>query len=360
MQADFIDRIYEAAALPELWPDVFHDLATANGFAGGGVITVNERFARGVVSPGVKDLFDEYAAKGWAVRNGRVARAAALKHHGFLRDRDFMSEEEIEADPMHNELLRPRGFGRGVGSVVDSPNGDSVVLIFERLYALGPVDPATLPKLDLARPHLARAALLSGRLELERLRAQVDALSGLGVPAAVLTDDGRAMAANHEFEALSAQVAIGARDAVTLVDPSSDALFRAAISRQTGVPPVGRSIPLKATGDAPAAVFHVLPVRRAARDVFTRATWLIAIAALRKAKVEDPTILSGLYDLTPSEARVAGKIIEGETVADIASALALTEATIRTQLRGVFAKTGTSRQGELVSLCGGLAWPRRS
>lgn len=359
MTADIIDRIYEAAALPELWPDVFHDLSTMNGFAGGGVITLNERFARGVVSAGIKDVFDEYLAKGWAERNSRSPRAAALNHQGFLRDQDIMSDEEIEADPMYAELLRPHGLGWGAGSIVTSPNGDKVILTFERAYALGPTDPATLPKLDRVRPHLARAALLSGRLDLERSRARVDALASLGIPAAVLTSAGQAMAANPEFESLTAQIGIGARDVVTLGDPSANELLQTAIGRPAdGGGAGGRSIPLRASEEAPAAVLHVLPIRRAARDVFTRATWLIAVTQLKKPDVADPTILSGLYDLSPAEARVAGKVIEGETVAGIASGFGLSEATVRTQLRAVFAKTGVTRQSELVSVCGAVAAPR--
>ncbi len=57
-----------------------------------------------------------------------------------------------------------------------------------------------------------------------------------------------------------------------------------------------------------------------------------------------------LFDLTPAEARITGLLVEGQSVATIARAQAVTENTVRMHLKSVFAKTGVSRQSELVSL----------
>ena len=60
--------------------------------------------------------------------------------------------------------------------------------------------------------------------------------------------------------------------------------------------------------------------------------------------------LRQLYRLTPAEARLAAALATGATLEQIAAAHRVTEATLRSQLRSIFGKTGTSRQAELVRL----------
>jgi DNA-binding CsgD family transcriptional regulator len=51
--------------------------------------------------------------------------------------------------------------------------------------------------------------------------------------------------------------------------------------------------------------------------------------------------------LTASEARLALCIADGLDIAEIAAAHKIAESTARSQLKAVFAKTGTRRQAEL-------------
>lgn len=352
-----IDKIYEAAALPELWPDLFDEISITNGFVGAGMFTMNAQYQRGSSSAAVAPLLADFLKDGWTERNPRAPRVAARNHPGFLRDHDILTQEEIDSDPMYVELLRPHGVGLGAGSVVNCPNGDVVALSFESDHRLGPVSDEVIATLDGLRPHLARAAVFCGRLDLERSRAQVTALSAVGLPAAVLTPTGSALAANDLFLTLGAQVTIEARDVVRFRDPAAARLLAQTLAQPTGANALGRSVPVKARDDAPPTVFHILPIRRAARDVFTKATWLIVATALGGVQVPTAAILGGLFDLSPAEARVARGLVEGRTVGEIAADHGLSEATVRNQLRAVFVKTGVSRQSELVLLCGGITMP---
>lgn len=74
----------------------------------------------------------------------------------------------------------------------------------------------------------------------------------------------------------------------------------------------------------------------------------------RGRRAPSAAILGGLFDLSPAEARVARGLIEGRTVNKVADGYGLNESTVRNQLRLIFAKTGASRQSELVLLCGGV------
>lgn len=61
-----------------------------------------------------------------------------------------------------------------------------------------------------------------------------------------------------------------------------------------------------------------------------------------------PMVLMALYRLSPAEADVALRLAEGATRAGIAEARRATLATVRAQLKSIFAKVGVEREAELI------------
>jgi len=59
-------------------------------------------------------------------------------------------------------------------------------------------------------------------------------------------------------------------------------------------------------------------------------------------------ILIRLYGLTPAEARLAEALLTGHTLQDYADSARISLHTVKTQLKFVFAKTGTKRQSDLI------------
>ena len=68
----------------------------------------------------------------------------------------------------------------------------------------GPVERAIVQKLDELRP--PRSALMSARLQLERARIASETLAALGLPALVLNEQGKVLAANPLIGALTGYV----------------------------------------------------------------------------------------------------------------------------------------------------------
>ncbi len=60
--------------------------------------------------------------------------------------------------------------------------------------------------------------------------------------------------------------------------------------------------------------------------------------------------LKDLFGLTPAEAGLAAELLDGASLEDIADSKGVRLPTVRTHLRGVFRKTETNRQGELIAL----------
>jgi DNA-binding CsgD family transcriptional regulator len=61
-------------------------------------------------------------------------------------------------------------------------------------------------------------------------------------------------------------------------------------------------------------------------------------------------ILGALFDLTPAEANLATLLARGLSLAQVSVAQNISQHTARAQLKSIFAKTGVSRQAELVRL----------
>ena len=99
--------------------------------------------------------------------------------------------------------------------------GDTLVFSIEKAHTKGPVPPEDAASLNPLRPHLARPALLSARLGLERARATVAGLNLIGLPAAVLAHRGRVLAANDLLIGYAPDIRIAASDRLEFTNPNA-------------------------------------------------------------------------------------------------------------------------------------------
>jgi len=216
-----------------------------------------------------------------------------------------------------------------------------------------PVDRPSVQRLDELHPHLVRAASIAARLGLERARAAAEALTAVGLPAALLAPDRRVVAANRLFEKLP-QIQWRARDRITLTDAAADALFRKALATVGDSSPSPRSLALGASDDGGTWAGHLISIRGTARDIFSAATAMLILTQATLPQAPPVDLVQSLFDLTPAEARVACGIATGATLPEIAAAGGVSHETVRSQLRGALTKTGCARQAQLVALLGGI------
>jgi hypothetical protein len=131
------------------------------------------------------------------------------------------------------------------------------LFIVPRWTERGPFERSVIQKLDKRRPHLARSAFMSARLQLERAHIAGETLAALGLPALVLNEQGKVLA-NSLIEAISAYVQWRAFDRVSLTDRAADNLLRDAIA---GIDVAGgavRSFPVRDKGAEAMMVAHSL------------------------------------------------------------------------------------------------------
>ena len=358
LNEDLLDRIYEAAAIPEYWPEVLEALAAIAGAQAGALVAYRGREPAGHTSSRLyREGYDDYFTNGIEIENVRPLRALERQYPGFLSDLEVQSREELERDEIYNRFLHPHGLQWTAGTLILSPSGDLLVVDVARATGEAPFDRAALEAIDQYRPHLARASLMASRLGLRAASDMTDAMQLLGLPAIALTGNGRAVAMNALAEALDGRVMTGGLDRVTLGHSSADMLLSQALEDARGG--TVRSIPLPAADGQPALIVHVLPITGSARDIFAAAKSLMLVTDVTAPEAPTQELLAGLFDLTPAEARVARALASGLPLDQVAAEFGLSVQTIRNQLAAVFHKTGTSRQVELLRLIAGSAPLRR-
>ncbi|MBP2150738.1 helix-turn-helix transcriptional regulator [Xanthobacter autotrophicus DSM 597] len=350
-ELDVVDGLYEAAVLPEFWPQAIEGCGLQAGGIGAVMLMNRGGKLRGFASPGLVERFAKWGAQGGMASNPRLERALARPDMPVVLDRDLFTPDEIETLP-YFKTLRSFGVGWSAALAMPMPDGAHVALSLEKPGTEAPFDDAAVDWLYRLRPHVSRAAVTSIRLALERLNATLQAFSALGVAAATIDASGRMIDANAPFAPLLGRVVLDRRDRIALMDRNADALMAQAVARlrrDLWSTTVG-SIPIRPTeGQAP-LVLHVVPVRRNAHDIFVGAGALLVASEIGDNRTPASAVLQALFDLTPTEAKVARLLCDGRSIHAIALELGSTEFTVRAHLKSAFRKCGVHRQAELVAL----------
>jgi len=353
---DLVGRIYEAAAIPELWPNALDGLANVAGCIGGLLFVNSGQQTHWVASPVLQSGFQRLLDGGWMDRNDRLSGMLAKGGAGFIRDQDLFDHDNISQVPMYRDFLIPEGLGWGAGTFVTTVPGDSVVLTVEKRHVDGPLEPATIRMLDALRPHIARAGILSAVLRLQKAHVRLDALDRAGAPAALVGSGGRVMATNRLFEAIGRQVVARAHGRLAFRDDAANQALSNALARigSDNTDDV-RSVVLPCADGEPACVLHIIPIRRQAMDVFSRSEALIIATHEGRALDISSSVLCELYDFTRAEAAVAQELLQGRSIAEIAALRHRSMETVRSQVKVVLAKTGCRSQLDFVRRLAPLA-----
>lgn len=351
-----IAAIYEAGAIPERWPTLMSGIGRSIRARGGILMCAKQNLNLRTCSADLEDLVQAFEDDGWAVDNPRTKRLIERQPYpGFLADASLSTPEELDTLPVYVDFLTPRGVAAGAATIMQGAAGDGFILAIEGFDSHdGSI--AAMPFLDSIRPHLARAALLSGQLSLQRARVAVEALALMGTAAAMLDLQGRVLAANTLFEDELGSRLLDKQDRLYAADDRSDAQLEGAI-RKMITARTGSSLAIRDLEGAPTIALHLVPVSGDARDIFERSAGLAILSTTKDSTLPSADLLQSLFDLTPAEARVARAIGSAKSIQDIAGVQKLSIETVRTHLQRVMHKVDIHRQTELAILVKSHASP---
>jgi len=349
---DLLDDIYEAAFVPELWQRAIEGMGRMVAAQSGALLVFDEQkpISFSALEPSFDAMQNFLQGDNWR-QNRRLQHWAGHPFTGFVVAQDYFPEDVL-ADDEPYQRLKLEGFDSQVGTIIPMPTGEVVAFLLDRKSNGLPFSAAELGRLNAVYPHLARASMLSARLGLERAEITLAALASVGLAAAAVSSAGVVVSVNAAFESVKELFSAAAFGRIGLGDAAANLLLQAALSAvQTATEPLVRTVPVAGTAETEPALVHVLPLRGAARDIFSRASAIIIAAPVRASSlVPAASILTGLFDLTPAEARLATALACGDTVAEYATRMHIAMPTVRSHLSQVMAKTGTARQAQLVAL----------
>jgi DNA-binding CsgD family transcriptional regulator/GAF domain-containing protein len=359
---DLIGRIYDAAAEPALWQGVVEELsealdgaAVAISFDLPALPRANRRFAAGIDADVGSDCVDAFLRE---VPHAPEARYPFARGFAFAH---ASADRPIESSAFRESWREPRKLASAwpMGHLIASEDGRPIAsIVAYRKQGSGAFSESDLAFANRLVSHLARAfelyRMLAGVTHQHRALAEV--MNRLPTGVILLNDEGRAVFTNR-----SATHILDRNDGVFLADNAlraSDARADEALQRRiaeaitsqqpdTGEKVGGTVGTPRTSGDGAytISVARLLP-GSTVRDA-------VASVLLSDPKIgAEPAVelLRGLHGLTPAEAELVGQLARGRSLEEAARARGVSINTVRSQLKQVFSKTGTSRQGELVQL----------
>jgi DNA-binding CsgD family transcriptional regulator/PAS domain-containing protein len=360
-----VQRFFEAAAVPELWPNVLQELADAcgGGFALAMPVCGIEPLGP-VASTEGGEYFHDFQTRWQAPElNTRMSRCTAMVERGWrgiITENDAFTSEELARDPFQQEFVRRHGYWSYAGAVVATAPGLALPIAIERPFKLGPFSRDEIDLMNKLFDHIRAAGTVAIRIGMASNVRIADALSAGGQPMALLGRDGSVVHMNARFERLIGNGLLIKAGQLTCGHPDANRALAAAIEKairhdgQLREPLTAVILPRR-DGLRP-LVARVLPVVGSANDVLRMVAAIVTVTDLEAADTGPmANVLEEAFGLTPAEARLASQIATGKTLAEIARQQGSGRETLRSQLKAVFEKTGTSRQAELALLLSKLA-----
>lgn len=348
------DLAYEAAIVPERW-ETFLDAASSLANARGGVlVSVNSPAGYSASSPALAEAMQAFASEGWGIDNPQIMRAMASGQTHFQHDRDLFTDAERQAHEWFTVFWEKWDFGASLGTILDLPIGGKLLFTMERGKAAGPFSSKEIDLFNRFYGDISRSISFASEVLFREYANTTSMLQMLGIPAAVVAHNRTLLSANPLFEKLIPQVAQDARNRLRFTAPRADRLLQNALARLrpdlwTGVT---ASFPLAAPDLAGAPiVVHVLPVRGVAHDFIHGGAAVVILSEPRPNLAPSIEMLKQLYDLSPSQAKVAAALVNHRgSYADVASSLALSKETVRTHSKAVYQKLGMDGAMDLLAL----------
>lgn len=358
--SSIIESIYDAALDAEGWRRLLPRLAQAFGSessaiaawdTGSGEVTM--AVATDNYTPA---LLEEYAAH-YRSLDLWLARGATLPRFLPQTGAELVDDNELLRSEFYNDYLRRLSHFDMLGGMVEVDRRTEAFIVVHRPFGAARFDGEDKRRVGLLVPHLTQAMRLQQRLAgIQRTgliaTAALDAMPtcviAVGESRALLFANAaaeRLLSAGHGLAVLHGRLRCTDREA----DRAMGHLIR-----QACLAAVGQA--MGAGGVLPAPRAEARPLSLLVCPLRPEVTALAPPQPMALIFVGDPDerrpissdMLVRLYALTPAEARLVEALLAGDTLQDYADRAAISLHTVKTQLKHIFAKTGATRQADLI------------
>lgn len=357
---ELVQSIYDVALGQEIWPSVIEKISSASGGHSGLLRLVDcRRAAVGfVVTYGYEQSqIDDY--RNHFIRLDPYCDSLAAAPAGALLQTDQVAPLQLRRHTEYfNDYERLGDRCYTLGSPLGRERDFLLYLGLSRGQQAGPHDNETLAFVRSLLPHMQRAVQIQrliGNAE-DAQRLSEAALDRLRIGVVLMDSAQRIRFANSAALDLveTFSLSIG-ESGMKLPSPRFNDRLQSLINGALAAGAPGNLAPggdLTYTRPGIGAIqFRVFPLLSRDEPRLAGHRVQVAVFLVRPGPPHlDACQLAAQFGLTAAESRLAVRLAEGRTIAEVAKVAGITMATARTHLRNIFAKTATSRQSELALL----------
>lgn len=362
---ELIQHAYEALERPSAWQDLLDGIVRATGRTQGLLSIVYPKqtaysiqVSSGAPPEALREYYERWRGQDiWATRVDPFQVPVGR----LLLSQDVCPDEMLEASDYYREFLAKYRWHYGAGVRLSGQAHQMAVLSVTGPKESGPLQGREVDLLNRVLPHLCRAVRVHEAMAdlRQQSAAAIQSANRPGAGVALTTAEGHvlysnvtashilteadglryrgaALSACHPNDELNLQYAL--REATSARRLRNPAPIRLAIRRQSGRLPY---LVLVHTG---------APAESSPMSLALPTALVTLIDPARDSTAVDTVMLRQAYRLSVAEARLAAQLVAGLTPKGAAGTSGVAISTIRTQLRSLFAKTGCSRQSEVVKL----------
>ena len=364
MEADFLDRLYEATVEPNLWTDVLGQFADIMGGSEAQLSVQDEDTSnvRGLyvrTDPEAAQLYVEHYVK----CNPLLKTTDLPLALRVLTDEQKLPRQDFVRTEFYNDFLRRFDSHSilWVRLALELPNTACMTVV--RPSRRKPFCRADIAVAERLHPHLIRAYRLAMRISgLDQKNDVGEALLDRSIHGVFVVDmNGLVGHVNRAGEALIASgrglylsggiLRAASAEATRRLQALIAAACNPDVEHRGGSMVLGR----------PAHLPLFITVARIRSERFsllgTRLSVLICVSDPEVTMAVPEQLLCDLFGLTPGEARIAVHLSAGRDLRETAKRLGVSYYTVRAHLARIFGKTNTTRQAQLVQLMARMIGP---
>ena len=348
-----IELCYDAIATPSLWVAALDSLAHSLGAHACQVMphVISQRPFGMVRSTGAWRIHELWQRNLDWVKEVYEPRGEPFVQQGYraVIQSQLFTDDEIRHSRFHQEIVRPAGclhWACGIFQVEDR----IWCLPFHRSNE--PFNADVIEPIAEVAGRMARIISLAEKVSRAGAENEVLTLDRAGCAAMLIDRFGRVTRINRLAEGLFCNE-FGIRNGRlwTAASASQERLdrFMAEIEHaKSTLRPLPAPV-IVARHGTPWLLIEAMPVTSESNDIFEGCRAILVVSDLTRPSITDAALLSVVFGLTSAEARLAAAICDGHDLNAAAATFGVSRETVRSQLKTVFAKTGSRRQAELVA-----------
>ena len=369
--SDLIGEIYDCVIDPTLWEATLEKLRRVLNCAGCALFVTDLQQATSRMQNivGVEQewavRYPDYAADAAAMMSSVPDLMRCALDDPVVGRRDI-DEQVFLSSRYWQEWGAPQGIVDFIALRLMQGPGRVAGIAFGRNQEHGLITDREVRLLRLIAPHLRRAVVISDLIDMKSIEATALGHTLDMVPAGVVlvAEDAAILHANSAAGRMidDASPILSAAGRLSVPDTATalqlHRIVAAAARNEAEIGDAGIGMALMGHAGPPATA-HVLPIAEGQlrSHLLPKSAAAVFIASEGSPRSMDLAPVANLYGLSGAETRLLERLARGDSLAEAASALSISQNTAKTHLSHILTKTGTQRQAKLVALINKLVSP---